>query len=119
MKFTNWFSRFFSAEMQESSKRLAFIVLVVVFVVQFFLLMYIKIEIANKDLVKENQWYLFLLILILGGYIVSEMIFSLFNRRSEIKGEVDKEKAKQGISDTVVNQAQNVENQNISGKDAG
>lgn len=105
----SWFSKFFSADFGESSKRLILIALVSVFVVSHFLLMYIKVEIANRQLVEESQWYLFLLIVIFGGYVSAEMITNLFRRKAELQAGVDTVKARTGTPDTTV-QVDNVEN---------
>lgn len=76
MKFVNWFKNFFSAEAAESSKRFGFIILVVVYIVQHFLLMYIPIEIKNAGLVEKSQDGMYWLILILGGYISAEPVLN-------------------------------------------
>jgi hypothetical protein len=112
MNFSNsWFSRFFSAEFAESSKRMTLLVLVAVFVIQFFLIMYIKVEIANKDLVKNNIYYLVVLIGVFGGFVSMEVFTNLFKRKAELQAGVDTEKAKAGTPDTKV-QVDNVENVN-------
>jgi NADH:ubiquinone oxidoreductase subunit 6 (subunit J) len=105
----SWFARFFNSEFSESSKRLILITLVFVFIIQVFLLMYIKVEIANKDLVKSGQYYLVLLIAIFGGFVSMEVISSLFQKKAELQANVDIEKAKSGTPETNVN-VQNVEN---------
>lgn len=65
-----------SADNESSSKRLVCIVLVIVKVVALFLLMYIKIELANKDLVRAIIDNVFWLILIFGGFIAAEPVLS-------------------------------------------
>lgn len=104
----SWFARFFSTEFSESSKRLILIVLVFVYIVQYFLLMYIKVEIANKDLVKQNQWYLFWLILVFGGFVAADLIKQIMLRKAELQAEVDTTKAQTGTPDTTV-KVQNVQ----------
>ena len=98
-KFLDWFKKFFSAETAESSKRLAFIVLVIVSIVQHFLLMYLPIEIKNASLVASSQDGIYWLILILGGYISAEPVL---------------EKLKIGGVKSV--NVENVKDQNITGE---
>ena len=67
-----WFSKFFSAEQAESSKRFIAIFLVLSYVLHWYLLTYIKVEIANEALVKSAQTDVFILILVFGGFISYE-----------------------------------------------
>jgi LytS/YehU family sensor histidine kinase len=92
------FAKFFSSDFEASSKRLAFLVLVAVFIIITFLLMYIKVEIANKDLLKEQLWYLFLLICIIGTYISAEWLQGFFNKRADAQMQA----AKSGTPQTKV-----------------
>jgi TRAP-type mannitol/chloroaromatic compound transport system permease small subunit len=108
------FSEFFSSAFEASSKRLAFLILVAVFIIQHFLLMYIKIEIANKELVKESQWYLFLLICLLGGFITAELFTRLFTRKAELEAQTKVEQAKAGQPGTKVEV--NTDNINVTNK---
>jgi hypothetical protein len=62
-----------------SSKRLIAFGLAVAYLVQHFLLMYIKIEIANKDLVASSQEGIKWLCLCFGGFIALPEIVSKWN----------------------------------------
>jgi len=106
------FTKFFSSDLEASSKRLIAVVLVAVFIIQYFLLMYIKVEIANRELVKENQWYLFLLILIFGGYIVADGILAFLKTKAEVRANADIKTAEAGIPKNVV--VQQVDQQNVN-----
>lgn len=68
----SWFKKLFSSDAEASVKRFVCVILVIVLVAALFLLMYFKIEVANKDLVKGILGDIFWLILIFGGFITSE-----------------------------------------------
>lgn len=107
----NWLMKFLSSDYSESMKRLVLITLTAVFVIQFFLLMYIKVPIANTGLVDKNIWYLVVLIGLFGGFISAEMIANFFTKKAELTAAVDTTKAKTGTPDTTV-KVSNVENVN-------
>lgn len=75
----NWFQKLFGPDTEVSTKRVVMIVLVAVLVVSLFLLMYFKIEVANKDLVKGIIDDIFWLILVFGGYISAEPLLQKWN----------------------------------------
>jgi hypothetical protein len=62
-----------------SSKRLICCALVVVYIVQHFLIMYVKVEIPNKDLVAASQDGIKWLILAFGGFIALPGILEKMN----------------------------------------
>lgn len=68
----SYFKKFFGAYTEASSKRLVCLVLVAVQIIALFLLMYLKMEVANRDLVsgllESNKW----LIMAFGGLIALE-----------------------------------------------
>lgn len=101
MKFINWFKNFFSAEAAESSKRFGFIVLIIVYVVQHFLLMYLPIEIKNASLVASSQDGIYWLILILGGYISAEPVLNKLKIGGAKTVNVDKVQDQNIKADTV------------------
>lgn len=67
-----WLNKLFGPDTEVSTKRVVMIVLVAVQIAALFLLMYFKIEIANKDLVKSVLENFFWLTLIFGGYVSAE-----------------------------------------------
>lgn len=71
-----WFKKLISSEFEASSKRFIAIVLVLVKIVALFLLMYFKIEIANRGLVEGILENMFWLILIFGGFIAAEPVLN-------------------------------------------
>jgi hypothetical protein len=106
------FTQFFSSDFEASSKRLIAIVLVAVDIVITFLLMYIKIEIANKDLVGKQLDNMFWLIMVFGAFIAGEGVLSFFKGKVQVQAAADVEKAKTGTPQNVVNQ--NVDEQNVT-----
>jgi hypothetical protein len=78
----NWFTKVLSSEFEASSKRLAFLMLIVVQIISHFLIMYIKIQIANKELVEQALDNMFWLALVFGGYIAAEPLL----KRAQIGG---------------------------------
>ena len=68
----SWLRKLFSGDNEASTKRFVCVLLVVVLVVAMFLLMYIKIQIANEKLVDKCLDNLFWLILFFGGFITIE-----------------------------------------------
>lgn len=71
-----WFKKLFSSDNEASTKRFICVVLVAVLVIALFLLMYFRIEIANKSLVESILHDIFWLILIFGGFITSELLIA-------------------------------------------
>jgi hypothetical protein len=67
-----WLKRILSSENELSSKRFIAFTLVLVKIISLFLLMYFKIEIANRELVSGILDNMFWLILIFGGFIAAE-----------------------------------------------
>jgi|SRR3954468_6605234 hypothetical protein len=98
----SWFKKLFSSDTEASTKRFVCIVLVMVLVVALFLLMYFKIEVANKALVESILHDIFWLILIFGGFITSEQFIN---------------KWKGGTPSNVIQQ--DVQNQNVTVKPDG
>lgn len=78
MENKNWFIKLFSADLEASSKRFAFVILVIVYIVQHFLLMYLPIEIKNAGLVEKSQDGIYWLIVVLGGLIGAEPVLNKF-----------------------------------------
>jgi hypothetical protein len=78
----NWFTKVLSSEFEASSKRLAFLMLIVVQIISHFLIMYIKIQIANRELVEQTLDNMFWLSLVFGGYIAAEPLL----KRAQIGG---------------------------------
>lgn len=72
MTMKQFLKHLFSTENEASSKRFICILLVIVQIVVLFLLMYIKIELANKELVGDVLENMFWLTLIFGGFIAAE-----------------------------------------------
>jgi thiol:disulfide interchange protein len=85
----SWLKKLFGPDTEVSTKRFVMVVLVTVLVIALFLLMYFKIEVANKVLVENILHDVFWLILIFGGFITSEQFIN---------------KWKGGSADTIVNQ---------------
>jgi hypothetical protein len=73
-----WLNEFLSGDSDKSSKRLVFLLVTAVFIIQHFLLMYIKIEIANAKLVESSQDSLFWIIMTTGTLIAGEPAFNKF-----------------------------------------
>jgi hypothetical protein len=72
----SWLKKLFSSDTEASTKRFVMVVLVVVMIIAMFLLMYFKIEVANKDLVRAILENIFWLILIFGGFVTAEQFIS-------------------------------------------
>lgn len=71
-----WLDKLLSSDGEQSTKRVVFIALTLVHIISLFLLMYFKIEIANKSLVEQcldwNSW----LIIATGGLVGLEPVLS-------------------------------------------
>lgn len=93
---------FLSENNAASSKRLICFGLAVVYAIAFFLMMYLKVEIANKELVAKGQDGLFWLILVFGGYVALPGILDKMNLGGP----------KTVVSQDVAKQTVNVEKQN-------
>jgi hypothetical protein len=74
-----WLTKLFGPDTEVSTKRVVMVTLVVVQVVCLFLLMYFKIEIANKGLVEGILENLFWLTLVFGGFISAEPLLQKWN----------------------------------------
>jgi hypothetical protein len=78
---------FLSSDSEKSSKRLVFLVSFLLYGIQHFLLMYLKIEIANATLVKSSQDGLFWICVTSGCLVAGEPGFNkiagFFNSKTE------------------------------------
>lgn len=74
----NWLMQFLSGDTDKSSKRLVFLASFAVYVVQHFLLMYIKIEIANTKLVENSQEGVFWICVLSGCLVAGEPALNKF-----------------------------------------
>ena len=72
----NWLKKILSSEYEASSKRFIAIILVAVKIIALFLLMYFKIEIANREIVSGILDNIFWLILVFGGFIAAEPVLN-------------------------------------------
>ena len=111
----SWLNKLLSAENEASTKRFVALVLVVVYVISHFLLMYIKIEIANKDLVSQSMDGVKFMILIFGGFIVAEQLIAGYVGKWKAQGEAEVKRAEMGAPHTSVQQ--NVKEQTIQQTD--
>lgn len=75
----SWIKKLFGPDTEVSTKRTVMVILVVVQIVALFLLMYFKIEVANKDLVKGIIENFFWLTLVFGGFITAEPLLQKWN----------------------------------------
>jgi hypothetical protein len=74
-----WLKKLFGPDTEVSTKRVVMIVLVLVQIIAVFLLMYFKIEVANKGLVSDILQNFFWLTLIFGGYVSAEPLLQKWN----------------------------------------
>lgn len=84
-----WLKGILSAENEASSKRLICLVLVVVYVISHFMLMFIKIAIANERLVMRTLDGMEWMIMIFGGFILAEGLVQGYKIRQENKGRAE------------------------------
>jgi hypothetical protein len=106
------FIKFFSSDAEASSKRLIAIVLTAVYISIVYIVVFKKVAIANQSLASDVIWYLVLLILIFGGFIAAESLFSFLKGKAQINADAGVAKAKEGIPDNVV--IQSVEKQEVN-----
>jgi hypothetical protein len=95
-----------------SSKRLILLLMVVTYLISHFLLMYIKIQIANKDLVSQSMDGLKWMIIGFGGLVIGEPLVKGARALWTARGEAAVKRAETGTPENTVQQ--NVTNQNVS-----
>jgi hypothetical protein len=78
-----WITDFLSGDNDKSSKRLVFLLSSTAYIVQHFLLMYIKIEIANANLVDDSRQGLFWLAACSGSLVAMEKFGISFSKKSD------------------------------------
>ncbi|HYH15589.1 MAG TPA: hypothetical protein VD794_10225 [Flavisolibacter sp.] len=111
----DYLKKIFSSTDEASSKRFIAVILVFTLIISHFLVMYIPIEIKNKELVSQSMDNLFWLCFGCLGFITGEHIVKGQAYKSKIMAAVGLKKAETGTPDVVV-QNQNVDNQNIPGQ---
>lgn len=90
----SWIKKLLGPDSEVSTKRVVMVVLVMVQIVALFLLMYFKIEIANKDLVNGIIQNFFWLTLVFGGFISAEPLLQKWNiggPKTVVTQDVDKQ----------------------------
>jgi hypothetical protein len=113
----NFLEKIFSSQSDMSSKRLIAVILVVVLVVSYFLMMYIKVEIANQALVDKGMTYIFMASLFYGGFITFEQFMKMKSIVATTQADASIQRAQAGVPDVQVTQkveTQNVDTQNVS-----
>lgn len=111
----DWMVKLFSADNGASIKRFIAFLLVLVHITTHFMLMFMTIKIANKDLVDHSLDVNKILILVFGGYIVGEQIIASFGQKWKGMAEADLERARQGVPATTIKQ--NVSQQTVQHTD--
>jgi hypothetical protein len=93
-KAPSWLKKLLSEDYADDVKRAVFLALALVHIVSLFLLMYIKIEIANKDLVHDcldwNGW----LVVATGGLVMAGPAFAKWipgGPKNVVSQDVDKQ----------------------------
>lgn len=110
-KIGDFFMKLISSAENESSKRFIALVLVLNYIVSHYLLMYLKIQIANQKLVEQTLDGVEFMAIVFGGLIVGDKIVDFYKTKARASGAAEMRRAEMGVPENIV--SQEVQNQNI------